>query len=424
MTASASGQRHPCKVLTVAETFFHDHRNGLARVAWDVCCGLARRGHEVTLVAPAPVTAMESQVVDGVRVVRFPQPQVSGFNPWNPCRRIDAYARALEELAALSWDAVHCHGVYGATAAARVVRRRGRLVVTAHSPVVDEQRWNWLHGRPWERLKLLGLPILRRIEAEALGAADVCTSLSAFTRDRICELYPLLADKQWFVIPHWVGLAWRRSLTVREARLRLGWNPDERVVLAVRQLRARYGLDTAIKAMAVIAKQEMSRLRIVGQGESRADLERLVTRLNLHGCVSFEGGLPDADLKLCYQAADVCVVPSRALECFGIPAIEALGFGVPVVATAVGGLREILGPLTPRLVVPPDDPAALAVAVLSTLRGTAQIPPVNVRLQYVEERFSEETLVPLYEQAVDPCGGLRASAFRVGDSRTPLNSER
>jgi len=410
MTASASGQRRPLKVLTVAETFFHDHRNGLARVAWDVCCGLARRGHEVTLVAPAPVSAIEDQVTDGVRVVRFPQPQISGFNPWNPSRRIDAYAHGLEEFGALSWDAVHCHGIYGATAAARVVRRRGRLIVTAHSPVLDEQRWNWLHGPSRDRIKLLGLPMLRRIEAEALGAADVCTSLSAFTRDRICELYPLLAHKRWCVIPHWVGMTWRRSLTVREARERLGWNPDEKVVLAVRQLRSRYGLDTAIKAMAVIAKQEKSRLRIVGQGELRADLERLVTRLNLHGCVSFEGGLPDADLRLCYQAADVCVVPSRALECFGVPVIESLGFGVPVVATAVGGLREILGQLTPQLVVPPDDAAALAKTVLSILRGTAQVPPGNVMLEYVQERFSEESLVRMYEQALDPCGGPHASA--------------
>lgn len=387
----------PLRLLTVAETFFYDHRNGLARVAWDVCRGLARRGHEVTLVAPAPVNAVHEQVLEGVRVVRFPQPAVSGFSPWNPGRRTDAYAAALEPFAATAWDCVHCHGIYGAAAAARVVRHRSRLILTIHSPAVDEQRWNWSHGRLRDVVKLAGLPLIRRAEKHALGVADACHTLSRFTRDRMAALYPWSESKPWAVIPHWSSSAWRRTLSVADARDKLGWPRDEPVILAVRQLRSRYGLDAAIRAMASLAKNRPCILRIVGQGELRDQLERLAAALGVAERVSFSGGLSDAELVLAYQAADVAIVPSRALECFGVIAIEALGFGVPVVATAVGGLPEILGPIMPDLVVPPDDPAALARAMGAVLDGNAATPTREAMVDFVETRYSEERLLDEYE---------------------------
>lgn len=387
----------PLRLLTVAETFFHDHRNGLARVAWDVCRGLARRGHDVTLVAPAPVDAVHEEEVEGVRVVRFPQPVVSGFSPWNPGRRTDAYAAALEPLAATTWDCVHCHGIYGAAAAARVVRHRSRLLLTIHSPAVDEQRWNWSHGRFRDALKLAGLPLIRRAEKHALAVADAYHTLSRFTRDRMTMLYPWSESKPWTVIPHWSSSAWRRTLSVADARDQLGWPRDEPVILAVRQLRSRYGLDTAIRAMASIAKNRPCILRIVGQGELRAQLERLAAALGVAERVSFSGGLSDAELVLAYQAADVAVVPSRALECFGVIAIEALGFGVPVVATAVGGLPEILTPFSPELVVPPDDPRALANAVCAVLDGTTAAPSREAMVDFISTRYSEDRLLDAYE---------------------------
>ncbi len=403
MTAAPrSSTPRPLKILTVAESYFHDHHNGLARVAWDVCRGMARRGHDVTLVAPAPVDAVHEQVVEGVRVVRFPQLAVSGFSPWNPGQRINAYAQALARLASTEWDSVHCHGIYAAAAADRVVRRRSQLVLSIHSPAVDEQRWNWTHGRLRDVVKLAGLPLIRRAEKHALTVADRCHTLSRFTCDRIHKLYPSVVSKPWAVIPHWSDPAWRRTLSARDARDRLGWPRDEPVLLSVRQLRSRYGLDTAIRAMVTIAKNRPCRLRIVGQGELRIALERLASTLGLAEWVSFSGGLSDADLMLAYQAADVFVVPSRALECFGIIAIEALGFGVPVVATSVGGLPEILSPILPQLIVPPNDPRALAGAVCAVMDGTATVPPPEAMVDYGDSHYSEEQLLMKYEEMLSP----------------------
>lgn len=401
MTESGEYKASPqLRILTVAESFFLDHRNGLARVAWDVCRSLARRGHEITLVAPAPVASRAEQVIEGVRVVRFPQPHVSGFSPWNPRHRVAAYAEALRPLAATSWDCVHCHGIYGAVAAAKAIGNRKRLVLTVHSPAVDEQRWNWTHGGLWERLKLAGLPLIQRIEAEALSAADACTSLSQFTCDRMRAIYPAAASKPWTVIPHWSDPTWRRTLPIAEARGRLGWNRDERIILSVRQLRSRYGLDVAIRAMAALPENLRCRLCIVGQGEERPKLERLAARLELGDRVTFLGSVDDAQLRLCYQAADVFVIPSRALECFGLIAVEALGFGVPIVATRVGGLPEILAPILPESIVPPGYSEALARALTATFKAAGQEPSPQAMVNYVDSAFAEDRRAGEYESVL------------------------
>jgi glycosyltransferase involved in cell wall biosynthesis len=113
-------------------------------------------------------------------------------------------------------------------------------------------------------------------------------------------------------------------------------------------------------------------------------LERQAGESGIKDRVQFTGPLAGADLDGAYAAADVLVLASRA-ETYGMVVTEALARGLPVVATAVGGVPEALGRLEdgsrPGLLVPPDDPTAFAAALRSwleaadsrrRLRGAAQ----------------------------------------------------
>ncbi|MBI5958782.1 MAG: glycosyltransferase [Chloroflexi bacterium] len=103
---------------------------------------------------------------------------------------------------------------------------------------------------------------------------------------------------------------------------------------------------------------------IVGDGETRAAVEAQVSALGLENAVTFTGW--QADVKPAYSALDVLVISSRN-EGTPVSIIEALAAGVPVVSTAVGGVPDLLrGGAFGRL-VPPDDPDALAAAVIATL---------------------------------------------------------
>lgn len=105
---------------------------------------------------------------------------------------------------------------------------------------------------------------------------------------------------------------------------------------------------------------------ITGQEDHARDLERLASRLRLDDVVRFAGWrYGPADMPDVFRALDVLVLPSRRPEPFGLVLLEAMASGLPVVATDQGGPREICVPGETGLLVPPDDPAALAGAVRS-----------------------------------------------------------
>src|SRR5207249_5828406 len=121
-------------------------------------------------------------------------------------------------------------------------------------------------------------------------------------------------------------------------------------------------------------------------GPSRGALEDSVAERALGDRVRFVGRIDDGQLLACYRAADVAVVPSVALEGFGLVVLEALACGTPVIASEVGGLPEVLSPLDRSMLVPPGDAGALADRLASALDGTKPLPD-SVRCRRYAERF-------------------------------------
>ena len=153
-------------------------------------------------------------------------------------------------------------------------------------------------------------------------------------------------------------------------RAALGLPADRTLLLSVRRLVPRMGLDQLISAMpAVLQRQPDALLLIGGQGPERAKLEALVAALHLENHVRLLGFIPDHALVSYYQAADVFVLPTTALEGFGLVTAEALACGLPVLGTAVGATPEILSRLDSRLIVPSSNPAALSASILDFLEG-------------------------------------------------------
>jgi glycosyltransferase involved in cell wall biosynthesis len=386
------------RVLMVAESFFDDIPNGLARVAWDVSRELARRGNDVALVCPSAEVHShpETFVRDAVRVTRYPRPRTSAFTPANPWRHVAGYRDAIQALGGDgTWDVVHCHGIYAVVAAAEALPRVPR-VMTIHSPAVLEQAWNWTHERVVDWLKLPGLALIHHFESKALAAATVRHSLSHFTQDSIRRIYSAQPLDPWRVIPHWVDNSWSRQMPKQEARGMLGWPVNRAVILAVRQLKPRYGLAVALRALAPAIRQGLCEFRICGDGYQRAMLEHLARSLGVEAGVIFEGRVSDATLRLCYQAADVCVVPSVALECFGLIVLEAYACGLPVVATSCGALPEIVASVTPALLVPPRDSQRLQESVAELIGHSTGVPSGALEA-YAMNAFRSDRCTTAYE---------------------------
>ena len=221
-------------------------------------------------------------------------------------------------------------------------RNRLRLVVLVHMPLGAGPLRQGVDTRERER--------------SALSAAAAVVTTSAWTKGWLLDQYELSADRVHVAEPG-----------VDAVDLAAGTQSGGEL-LCVATVTPGKGHDLLLAALAILADLHW-RCVCAGSVERdrdfAGDLVRLARDAGIGDRVRFVGPLDGADLDLAYAQADALVLASRA-ETYGMVVTEALARGIPVVATSVGGLPESLGGTEdgrPGLLVPPDDPAALAVAL-------------------------------------------------------------
>jgi glycosyltransferase involved in cell wall biosynthesis len=221
-----------------------------------------------------------------------------------------------------------------------------------------------------------------------LEAATAVVTTSEWTRGRLGELYGLPADRVHVAEPG-VDPAALAPRTATGAAL-----------LCVAAVTPGKGHDVLLDALATMPDLPW---RCTCVGSLVRDPEWAAGVLRRAGDrVRFRGPLVGVELDRAYAAADLLVLPSRA-ETYGMVLTEALARGVPVVASDVGGVPEALGGA--GLLVPPDDPAALAAA----LRAWRDDPDLRRRLRRAA-RERRAVLRPWAATAADVAGALTSAA--------------
>jgi len=184
-------------------------------------------------------------------------------------------------------------------------------------------------------------------------------------------------------------------------------SPGAGVVYAGR-LSDEKGVDVLIEA---VARRPSLRLTIAGEGPSRRALERLSQDLGVADRVTFLGRLPRESLHELLRASAVAAVPSRWYENMPLAVLEAFASGLPVVATNLGGLPELIETGEDGLSVPPNDPEALAVALESLAGNPQRSTAMGVRARRkVEREFAPEL-------HLERLHSLYAEAARVAHGR-------
>jgi len=141
---------------------------------------------------------------------------------------------------------------------------------------------------------------------------------------------------------------------------------DARVLLSVSRLTPQKGIDTAVQALSLLPEDVV--LVVLGEGPERDTIEQLAEEQAVSSRVFLPGRVPDVAAWL--RRAAVYVHPAR-WEGFGLAVLEAMVSGLPVVATNVSSLPELVVDGETGFLVPPDDPAALAAAVERALAQPA-----------------------------------------------------
>jgi glycogen synthase len=196
------------------------------------------------------------------------------------------------------------------------------------------------------------------------------------------------------------------DMTTRLVRQRLQLPQDRPIVLAVRRLVRRMGLEDLIDAMALVkARRDLdAMLLIAGKGRLMEELRSRVAEKGLENDVKLLGFVPEDRLPELYRAATISVVPTVALEGFGLITAESLAAGTPVLVTPVGGLPEAVQGLSSDLVLPSTGAGALADGIASALGGRLRMPDARACRDYARAHFDNAVIARrvanVYREAV------------------------
>lgn len=326
------------RILCLTATFLPT-LGGAEQVLDGLARSLIELGHEVTVAAPH-VRGEAALGSTAYRLVRYRRPLSKRFG----VRQLAV--RLLWEHWRRPADVLHCHGAYPPGYVGLAFRRLTAVpvVVRPHGSDILPGEWIRRHARLEPRVR----QVMREADAVIAQGADLAREARGLGA----------APTRLRVIPNGV----RIPPVVRRAPA------QPPLVLAMGSLAPKKGFDVLLRATPrILQAVPGARVVLAGEGPETGRLRTLADALGIREAVGFPGavrGEAKAEL-LC--GASLVVLTSRR-EPFSNFLLEALAVGCPIVATAVGGNPEILGEPPAGVLVPSEDPRALAEAVIGMLR--------------------------------------------------------
>jgi len=380
------------RILVTAGIFPPDI-GGPATFVPRIAAALAEQGHQVTVVAPQEPGVPCSIIDPPYRLARFRRAHVLRYANY-----LIEFQRALVTIyqQARTCDVVFVNGLDApATLIGRVLRKP--LVVK----VVGDGAWELAHTRGWttrnlaefQQIRSPRIGLFRTIQHAAAKRAKAVITPSRYLA-RIVE--------GWGVPSNLVHVVYNAFAAPDEKREPPSDIPSSFYqgfrLVTVGRLVAHKRIAGVVAAL---ARMDDAKLVIVGDGPLRQDLQTLVEGLALTDRVLLTGSLPQEkvwSLLACYAQT---LVLNSTYEGFPHILLEAAYFGVPIVATAVGGTPEIVLDGETGLLIPPDSPDDL-LAALRRLQSDADLRRrLSVNARRAAARFSFERMVEETERVLD-----------------------
>ena len=357
---------------------------GSGVVASELARCLAERGHHTHVISSdTPFRLRESD--SGVRFHRVETP---GYPLFREPQYLLALANRVVQVArAHRLDIIHAHYAIPHAAAAYLARQ---ILASGAGPGRQVPRTiTTLHGTD---VTILGAdPSYRETVAFCIDQSDAVTAVSASLRDETKRQMPVKSDI--VVIPNFLDCGFHRRAPNPALRQQF-CSPDEKLVIHISNLRPVKQVDAVVRVFARIRERIAARLLIVGEGPELAKVEQMIDELGVANDVNLIGEAQDVVALL--SVSDLFLLPSLQ-ESFGLSALEAMACGVPVVASNVGGLPEVVIDGVTGFLHPPGEVEHMtesAIRVLSDSTLHARMAGDGVRLAM--ERFSADRIVPQY----------------------------
>jgi glycosyltransferase involved in cell wall biosynthesis len=328
---------------------------GKSLAAYNVCKGLVNRGHQVTVFTNTDPKSDSLYQFDGINIYNFSSRM--GYKSERFSIGI------LFEPLTMDFDIIHIHsGISVPTYAGyRYARKKGKpLIITWHGDSIrnpDIDRYTGI------------IPGIASYSYKYFGERflDHSTKIISVSEAYIASSKFLGAYQQKIrVIPNGIQLNdYSINHTKEEYKIKLGLK-DEIVILFMGSLDPIKGLDILFEAIPTIIKNYKNILLVIAGGGKLRYYQNLANQSNISGYVKFLGYIKEE--KIDYLAAsDIFVLPSYA-ECFPLVNLEAMASGLPIIASNVGGIPDVIVDRVNGLLVPPGDPEKLADAIIQLIK--------------------------------------------------------
>jgi phosphatidylinositol alpha-1,6-mannosyltransferase len=377
---------------------------------------LRELGWDVHVLAPHAPGAARQEVLAGVPVRRFrylaperAQTVCYGGGALVNVRRSSSTMAKVPALVAAEWaatlrhakssDLVHAHWLVpqGAVAASSCPLIRRPWIATVHGGDVFALRH----------------PAIERVKRGVLRRAHAVTVNSSVTAGAVARIAPGVEP---VTIPMGVAITTPPAADVAAAR-RAYLSDGRRLVVFVGRLVEEKGVFDVVTAAGILRDTlpDVSVL-IVGDGQDRSELERVVRDDGLGSTVRFAGWQDPDSVRAIYAVADVVLVPSRTgpdgwVEAQGLSVVEAMSAGCPVVATAHGGIVDSVRDEETGLLVPEADPPALALAIRRLLTEASLAHRVAAEAQrFANTRFDRRRVAARFSELYERVLAVNGSA--------------
>jgi len=335
------------RILMVSEHYF-PHVGGMSVHIHNLASGLRRRGHSVDILT----TNHSSHVLEPVRcpndsgsVYRIGRAvTVRANSSWAAVAVGLDLDRRIDDVLDADYDIVHIHGSITPTLPLLAIRHaRGPVLITLHSYGSNSKGYRFF--RP------LLQPYMDRLDG-VIGVSEA--AILAVAR---CFAF------DYRIIPNGIDLS-QFCPPLTETR---GARNDAPRLLFVGRFEPKKGLEYLLQALPAVKRRFAGiQLVVVGTGPLRRSYNRYIGT-QLRDNVSFVGAADPADMPDHYCACDLLCAPSIGNESFGIPLLEAMATGRPIVASNIPGYREVVTHGEDGVLVPPRSPDALSQAIVGLL---------------------------------------------------------
>jgi L-malate glycosyltransferase len=365
---------------------------GSGVVATELGMELAARGHEVHFISYAPPIRLSTLN----ERIQFHEVEVSSYPLFDhPPYALALAVKMVEVAESANLDLLHVHyaiphSVSALLARAMAVPRRLPFITTLHGTDITLVGNNRSY-----------LPITRF----SIEQSDGVTAISNYLKQRTLVEFEVKNPIE--VIPNFVNCDLYCRSPKQEERVQ--WAPGgEPILMHLSNFRPVKRVTDVIEIFALVRQKMPAKLVLIGDGPDRGSAEWLVRQKCLGRDVHFLGKQDRVHEKL--GLADLFLLPSD-LESFGLAALEAMACEVPVIATNVGGLPEVVEDGVDGYLVEPrdvDTAAKYAIEILSRAdrgRAMGQQARINAR-----KKFCASDIIPMYEAYYHRVLGVTASA--------------